>query len=195
MHGEKRERILRVLLNEPNGSLTKYRVAKLSECSTSWTIEYLQALEKKKLVKKTKVVNIESLLDLWESISRKPLHYDFFVESPVEFLKKIKIDYALTTYFAENLLNHYLFPSRADLYVIKDDLPKWKNKIVKFGLVGKGNLRVLVYDPHVLYKKRKIKGLWVASTPQVLLDLKKEGGVCKEAYDIMVKKYVRTKRD
>lgn len=195
MHGEKRERILRVLLNEPSGNLTKYRIAKLSEVSTSWTIEYLQALQKRRLVKGTKVVNIEGLIDLWESISQKPLRYDFFVESPSEFLKKIDVDYALTTYFAENLLNHYLFPSRADLYVIKNDLPEWKNKIVKKGLVGKGNLRLLVYDPHVLYKKRKVKGLWVASTPQVLLDLKKEGGVCKEAYDMMVKKYVRAKRD
>ncbi len=193
MHGEKRERIIRVLLNEPNGNLTKYRIAKLSDCSTSWTIEYLQILQKKRLVKGTKVVNIKNLIELWESISRKTKHYDFFVNSPSKFLKKIDMEYALTTYFAENLLNHYLFPSRADLYVIKEDLPKWKNIIVKKGLVGKGNLRLLVYDPHVLYKKSKIKGLWVASTPQVLLDLKKEGGVCKEAYDIMVKKYVRIK--
>jgi hypothetical protein len=195
MHGEKRERIIRVILNDPKGSLTKYRIAKLSECSTSWTIEYLHALQKKRLVKGTKVVKIKDLIELWESISRKPIRYDFFVKSPSEFLKNIDIDYALTTYFAENLLNHYLFPSRADLYVIKEDLPKWKDRIVKKGLVGKGNLRLLVYDPHVLYKKKKIKGLWVASTPQVLLDLKKEGGVCKEAYDIMVKRYVRIKRD
>ncbi|UCE37412.1 MAG: hypothetical protein JSW00_18460 [Thermoplasmata archaeon] len=195
MHGEKRERILRVLLNEPNGTLTKYRVAKLSETSTSWTIEYLQTLQKRRLVKETKVVKIESLLDIWESISRKPLHYDFFMDSPSKFLKKIDMDYALTTYFAENLLNHYLFPSSADIYVVKDDIPKWKDKIVKKGLVGKGNFRLLVYDPHVLYKKQKIKGLWVASTPQVLLDLKREGGVCQEAYDIMVKKYVRAKRN
>ena len=190
MHGEKRERIIRVLLNDPKGNLTKYRVAKLSECSTSWTIEYLQNLQKKRLVKGTKVVKIKKLIELWESITRRPVRYDFFVDSPSEFLKKIDLDYALTTYFAENLLNNYLFPSRADLYVIKDDLPKWKDKIVKKGLVGKGNLRLLVYDPHVLYKRRKIKALWVASIPQVLLDLKKEGGVCKEAYEIMVKKYV-----
>jgi hypothetical protein len=195
MHGEKRERIIRVLLNDPEGNLTKYRIAKLSECSTSWTIEYLQNLQKKRLIKGTKVVKIKKLIELWESISRRPLRYDFFVDSPSNFLKKIDLDYALTTYFAENLLNHYLFPSRADLYVIKEDLIKWKDKIMKKGLVGKGNLRLLLYDPHVLYKKRKIKGLWVASIPQVLLDLNKEGGVCKEAYDIMVEKYVRAKRD
>ena len=40
MHGEKRERVLRVILNEPGGSLTKYRVAKLAKISTAWTQEF-----------------------------------------------------------------------------------------------------------------------------------------------------------
>lgn len=191
MHGIKRERILRVLLNNPDGDLTKYRVMKLSRCSKSWTIDYLRNLENLKLVNKTKVLNKEKLLDHWFSIAQKPRHYDFFVQSPKEFLNDTNIDYVLTTYMAENLLNHYLFPSRTDIYIRGGDLLLWKEKICRNGLVGKGNLRVLVHDEHVFYEKKKIKGMWVASVPQVMIDLRREGGVCLEAYDMMVDKYVR----
>jgi hypothetical protein len=48
-----------------------------------------------------------------------------------------------------------------------------------------------VYDDHAMYGKKKINGLWVASVPQVLIDLRREGGVCLEAYEMMVEKYVR----
>ena len=51
----------------------------------------------------------------------------------------------------------------------------------------------MIYDEHVFYKKKKINSLWVASIPQIMVDLLKEGGVCLEAYEMMVKKYVRTK--
>ncbi len=191
MHGAKRERILRVLLNEPDGSVTKYRLAKLSETAKSWVIDYLRILESKELVKDTKVLDKEALLDHWFSITKKPKHYDFFVPSPEEFLLGIDMDYALTTYVAENFLQHYLFPSRTDIYVRESDMQHWKDAICKDGLVGKGNLRLLLYDEHVLYDKKKIKGLWVISMPQLLLDLRREGGVCQEAYDMMVEKYVR----
>ncbi len=191
MRGAKRERIIRVLLNEPDGSLTKYRVSKLSETSIGWTMEYLKELETSKFIRATKVLKKEKLLDHWFSITQKPKHYDFFVQSPKEFLRGVKLDYALTTYMAENLLNHYLFPSRVDLYIMEEDLLKWKDKISQNGLVGKGNLRLLIYDEHSMYKKKKIDGLWVASVPQVMIDLRLEGGVCQEAYDMMVEKYVR----
>ncbi len=195
MHGVKRERIIRVLMNQPNGSLTKYRIAKLSECSTSWTIEFLQNLEKKGYIEGTKVLRLKKLLEYWASIARKSLHYDFFVQSPTDFLRNIDMEYVLTTYLAENLLNHYLFPSRADLYIHREELEQWKKRIIKKGMVGKGNLRLLLYDPHVFYKKQRIKSFTVASTPQVLVDLRREGGVCLEAYEMLVKKYVRFKGD
>lgn len=191
MHGAKRERILRVLLNQPDGSLTKYRLAKLSETTKSWVIDYLRILENKGLVRGTKILDKEALLDHWHSIVKKPRSCDFFVPSPNEFLLGIDMDYALTTYVAENLQNHYLFPSRTDIYVREVDLPLWKKKITKDGLVGKGNLRLLIYDEHVFYQKQKVNDLWVVSMPQLLLDLRREGGVCQEAYEMMVEKYVR----
>ena len=48
------------------------------------------------------------------------------------------------------------------------------------GLVGKGNLRLLIYDEHTMYKKKRINGLWVASISQVMIDLTAE--LFKEGY-------------
>ena len=177
-------------MNDMGGELTKYRVSKLANCSIGWTMEYLKQLEEKELIIKTKVIDPEGLLDHWFSILQKPIRYDFFVDSPTEFLLKTDMDYVLTTYKAENLLNHYLFPSRTDIYIKKEDFPRWKEKISEEGLVGKGNFRLLLYDGHVFYNKQNIDRMWVASIPQVLIDLRREGGVCKEAYEIMVNKYV-----
>jgi len=41
--------VLRVLLNEHTGSLTEYGIAKLSECSREWVIEFLRKLETRDL--------------------------------------------------------------------------------------------------------------------------------------------------
>lgn len=195
MHGVKRERIIRVLMNEPGGTLTKYRISKQSGCSIAWTMEYLKNLERIGLVRRTKVLSVRAMYDHWASISEVPARYDFFVQSPRKFLEETGLEYAVTTYQGENLLNNYLFVSRVDAYVRSDDIQKWKSQIFGNGLAGKGNLRLMVADEHVFYKKQKVKGTWLASLPQVLLDLRREGGVCLEAYEMMVKKHVRKKHN
>jgi len=65
IRGRKRERVLRVLLNEPDGSLTKYKIAKLSECSREWVIEFLRKLEEQGIVKDTKVHDYNKLTEYW----------------------------------------------------------------------------------------------------------------------------------
>lgn len=182
-------------MNQPDGSLTKYRVAKLADCSTSWAIEYLQDLEEKGYTKDTEVIKYRDLLSYWADIVGKVHYFEFFLRSPTDFLRDVELEYALTTYQAENLVNHHLFPTRTDLYIRKDDLDLWKEKITKRGLLGKGNLRLLIYDSHVFYNKEKIDDMWVVSIPQLLVDLKREGGVCLEAYEMMVERHVRKKRD
>ena len=190
MHGEIRERIIRVLLQKPSEQLTKYRIFKEADCSLSWTMDYLKILENMNLLETTKVIDPRSLLMYWSEISKKPETREFFHPNIDSILSKTKLEYALTSYKAENLVNQYLFPSRTDLYINKDDLEKWKKDITSDGLVGKGNVRLLMSDEHVFYEKRKIDKLWVVSQPQLLLDLLKEGGVCREAFEMMVKKHV-----
>ena len=63
MRGKARESILRVLLNNPKEQLSKYKVAKLAGCSFPWALEVLNELQKKKLVKNTKVLNYKKLVD------------------------------------------------------------------------------------------------------------------------------------
>jgi len=64
-----RERILRILLNEPDGTLTMYKVAKEAGCSFSWVHEFLGKLEVIMLVEGTRVRNYEGLVRDWQKVS------------------------------------------------------------------------------------------------------------------------------
>ncbi len=187
MRGDKRERILRALLSSKE-ALSKSGLSKMAECSRQWVILFLRELEKKKLVKRTLPTGRKKLLQYWISISKKPKKYrSYMVKEPLELLKKTKMEYALTTYQAENIVQHYLFPSRVDLYARKNDLDSWHALMTKNGLYGKGNVRILIADEHVMYGKRIINGLSIVSMPQLIVDLANEGGPCKEAAEMLMK--------
>ena len=184
-------RIIRILLSKPDGSLTKYRVAKQAESSTPWVIEFLRKLEGLKLVDKTKVLNFDKLIDYCIEIMPKTRYFEFFVQEPLKLLKESKLDYALTTYGAENFTSRHLFLSRYDVYIKEEDIDKWKSLIIKRGLLGKGNLRLILAKDNAIFKEaQEIKGIRIVSMPQLLIDLKREGGVCMEAYNILVNRNV-----
>jgi len=181
--------VLRVLLNEPSGNLTKYRIAKLSECSREWVIEFLRKLETQGLVRQTRVLDYGGLIRFWSGVRSEPEHRDYMLREPLEFLRKIELSYALTTYQGENLLQHYLFPSRTDFYIREEDREEWHRLIAAGGgLVGKGNLRILVTDRHVFYNAIRRQELTVVSVPQLIVDLLGEGGPCVEAAQLLLKK-------
>ena len=184
-----KERVIRVLTNHLGGSLSKYKLAKLANTSFSWTHDILNELEKKKLIEKTKIVNFKKLMGYWLKIHKKPKIRVYSIQDPIKLLKRTKYDYALTTYMAENLLQRHLFPSRVDCYIKEKDLKKWHTFLCKDGLYGGGNFRVFVEDEHVFYKRQTINSLKVVSTPQLILDLFAEGGVCVEAAEMLLKKY------
>ncbi|MBU1204444.1 MAG: hypothetical protein KKA61_02145 [Nanoarchaeota archaeon] len=186
MRGDKRERILRVLLNSRE-ALSKNEISKRAECTRQWIILFLKELEKKKIIKNTEPTNRKKLLEYWLKISKKPKKIrTYMVREPLKLLKKTKMDYALTTYQAENLVQHFLFPSRIDLYIKEEDLDKWHTLMTKNGLYGKGNVRIIISDEHVMYNKRKIMGLFEVSLPQLIIDLIKEGGPCQEAAEMLM---------
>ncbi len=188
MRGLKRERILRVLLTEPK-PLSKNELSKKAQCTRQWVILFLRELEKKKLVKETKVVNPVGLIKYWLTIHKKPKKYrEYMVKEPVRLLKKTKLDYALTTYQAENILQHHLFPSRIDIYIKEEDLQSWHSHLLKEGLYGKGNIRIIVTEEQVTYGKRKINGLFIISLPQLIIDLYTEGGPAGEAAEMLLLK-------
>ncbi len=188
MRGLKRERILRVLLTETR-VLSKNELSKRAQCTRQWVIQFLRELEKKKFVKGTKVVNPTKLIKYWLGVHKKPKKYrEYMIKEPLKLLKKIKLDYALTTYQAENIVQHHLFPSRIDIYIKEEDLQKWHILLLKEGLYGKGNVRIVVAEEHVTYGKRKINGLFIVSLPQLIIDLFTEGGPAAEAAEMLLTK-------
>jgi len=188
MKGKKRERILRILLKNPNGSLTQYGIAKKAGCSQPWAHDYLKNLEKKKLIKNTKVIDIPGLFSYWLEINKYPTYREYNIQNPIEFLKKTDLKYALTTYHAETLTQHYLFPSRIDIYIQEQDIEEWHKLLTKHGLVGKGNMRLLLDDEHVFYSNIKKEGLRLVSISQLILDLLREEGVAVEAAHMLMKR-------
>jgi len=183
-----RERILRVLLNHPDGSLTKYKLSKMAKCSFSWTHEFLSKLEASGLVKRTKVKNYDELFNFWKEVRINSEKKEYMVKKPLNVLRNTKLKYALTTYQAENLVQNYLFPSRVDFYIEKDQINNWHELLTKGGLVGKGNVRILISDDHVFYNSFKREGLNIVSLPQLIIDLLAEGGVCVEAGEKLLEK-------
>ena len=181
-------RVARILLNEPNGTLTKYRIAKLADSGYPWIHNLLKKLEKENIIQKTRVRNFKSLIEWWKRWQPIPEYREYMIQKPLELLKETNLEYALTTYQAENKVQNYLFPSRTDIYIKSSDKLKWHELLVQNGLVGKGNVRILIGDDHVFYKSFQVDGFTVVSIPQIILDLYIEGGVGIEAGDMLLAK-------
>jgi len=177
-----------VLLNHPEGELTKYKVSQLSHCKYPAVHTFLTELEKAGVVKGTKVRKFKSLMELWLKIQVKPDTRDYFVTDPLGLLRKTTLEYAITTYQAERRIQNYLFPSRTDFYVHPKDKMEWHRLLSKEGLVGKGNTRMLIGNDDVFYNAQEIDDLVLVSTPQLILDLFNEGGAAVEAAEFLLEK-------
>lgn len=192
----KSRRMILELLHHPEGDLTKYRLAKETGTNISWVIQFLKKLEQEKIVKNTKVIDFNRLIDYYVSLCTKTKFFEFYIPQPLKYLKEISMAYALTTYSAENLVSHHLFPSRTDIYIKKEEVEEWKKEFFRIGLIGKGNLRLMVAHDNYIFKfVKKIRNLNVVDIPLLLIDLKREGGVCLQAYDYLVKKHVQEQRN
>lgn len=181
-------RVARILLNAPGGKLTKYRVAKLAGCGYPWIHTILKRLEADGIVEGTRVADFGALFSWWRKWQPAPKYREYMVREPLSALRNAGLGYALTTYRAENKIQNYLFPSRTDVYVRPNDRTRWHEFLVRDGLVGRGNMRILHSDEHVFYKSAHIDGLTLVSAPQVVLDLYAEGGVCVEAAEMLAAK-------
>jgi len=191
MRGKVRDRILRFLTNNPDGDMSKYEIARQTCATYPWVRKFLLNLEEMRLVKGTRVLDYPALLRYWQSVNIKSKYRDYMVKEPLKLLKNSELPYALTTYQAENLIQNYLFPSRIDVYIKEDDWKQWHDMISKKGLVGKGNMRLILADEHVFYKVFEKNSLKIVSTPQLIIDLMIEGGVCVEAAELLIKKVMK----
>ncbi len=184
-------RIILELLHHPAGTLTKYRIAKETNTNISWVLAFLKRLEQKKIITGTRILDLNRIIDEYITITPKPKALDFFIQNPLEYLQRTKLPYALTTYAAENFTSYHLFLSRYDLYIRENDLHRWKEDLFKKGLIGQGNVRLLIPPDEYIFKfvkqRKKVK---IVGIPLLLIDLKREGGACREAYEYLIGKYL-----
>jgi hypothetical protein len=188
--GEIKEQVLRILLNYPDGSLSKYRIWKLSEGSQTWVYDFINILEEKGYLDDTRVTDPRGLFEYWAENRVIPDEKHYMVRNPMQLLEDVEREYALTTYRAENLVQNHLFPSRTDIYCKTDDLEYWHSLLGKKGLVGGGNFRTLYGSNHIFFGSSRVQGYTVVSTPQLIVDLLVEGGPCVEAAEMLIEKYM-----
>ena len=186
MREKVKARILSVLLTEKQ-PLSKYKVGKLAGASFGWTHEFLAKLEQQGLVRKTKVVSPEKLIEYWLSFSKKAKYREYMLQKPMDILKGATPEYVITTYYAENLVQKHLFLSRLDIYVHEKDMEAWHAKAMSKGLYGKGNVRLLISSGQ-MFRGQKVKGYSIVSLPQLIVDLKMEGGPAEEAAELLLKR-------
>ena len=54
------------------------------------------------------------------------------------------------------------------------------------GLVGRGNVQVILADEHVFYDRQEVDGWPLVSVQQLIVDLYRTGVECAEAADLLV---------
>ena len=187
--GFNKERIIRVLLNHTEDDLTKYRLAQLSETSEPWTRQYTEKLEEQGLIEGTKVVAPAALYQAWLDQRIEPTQLELSLQQPMDLLAETDLQYALTTYQAENMHQGFLFASTTDFYITPEESSDWLAVVEENGLLGGGNTRIRVLDEHVFYNQKAIDSFSTVSVPQLILDLLAEGGPCTEAAEKLIDSY------
>ncbi len=192
LHMERRKvkaiRIVKHLLEKPGGEWTRYGLAKASGCSWQWAIELLGKLEERGLVSGTKVVDPMALLRYAASVAPPPTRtVECYHTRPVNLIRSSKVDYAITTTYAENEFTHLLFKTRCDVYVSEATMNLLWRRVADEGLLGRGNLRLMIpADPRVISEASLVHGIRIVSREQLMVDLMREGGVCVQAVEEMV---------
>ncbi len=185
----KTERIYRILLAVPHAKRTPYRIAVEADVSPSWVYRVLGRLSDQGVVHGTRVIDPDRLFDIWSGRRSMRLFREYHVKDPLSILKKAPGAYAATSYFAENLVGSYLFPRYYDVYIEPSDHMRWNGRLTAKGYVGRGNFRVLLDDPHVFWDGIDREGFHLVSPQQLIVDLLREGGECREAADLLMERY------
>jgi hypothetical protein len=187
--GFKRERLLRVLCNHPEGQLTKRQLADKAETSDGWTAKFTNQLEEEGLLEGTAVQDPRGLYDYWRETRVPPSELTVALQSPLDVVQDAGLKHAFTTYQAENAHQGFLFVSNTAVYVHPEETEEWLSVIEDHGLIGGGNTEFRVTDNHVFYRAETVNGLQTVSIPQLIVDLLDEGGPCAEAAERLIETY------
>lgn len=187
--GFKKERLHRVLLNHADGELSRYKVAKEADVSTSWAYDYLGELENEGLVEDAAVRDSETLYERWLETRIQPNSVRVSLQQPLERIRGSNLDYALTTAEAEQVHQGFLFPSTTAIYVREAEIEDWIDLVADMGFVGGGNTELRATDDHVFYNAQTLDDITTVSIPQLIVDLLDEGGPAVEAAERLMDGY------
>jgi hypothetical protein len=188
---DKVERIYRVLLSRRLGLPSWYRVAKEAGVAYGWAHRVLSGLEGDGLLEGREVLDPSGLFVQWASRRDRRVYREYHVREPAELIEKARMDHALTGYFAENLIGHYLFPRYHEVYIREENAAAWHGLMTSQGMVGSGNVQVIIADEHVFYERQEVDGWPLVSVQQVIVDLYRTGVECAEAADQLVGRLYR----
>lgn len=178
-----------MLLNHAESKLSRYEIAKEADVSTSWAYDYLGQLEKEGFVEDPTVTDPWTLYERWLETRIKPNTVRVALQQPIEKIRQSRLDYALTTDEAEQIHQGFLFASTTSIYVREDDIDDWLELVSETGLIGGGNTELRATDEHVFYNAQRVNGIITGSVPQLIVDLRDEGGPAVEAADRLLDRY------
>jgi predicted transcriptional regulator len=184
--GYKKERLHRVLLNHPTGELSRYEITKRAKVSKGWAYDYFDQLESKGFLEKSKVTDSVGLYHHWLQTRIEPNAVRVSFQQPLTQIREAGLEYALTTYEAEQIHQGFLFNSSTDVYVQEDDIPTWLDIIEENGLIGGGNTEFRATDEHVFYNAQTVNGVTTVSIPQLIVDLLGEDGPAVDAANRLI---------
>jgi hypothetical protein len=184
--GYKKERLHRVLLNHPGGELSRYEITKRAKVSKGWAYDYFDQLGSKGFLKESRVTDSEGLYQHWLETRIEPNAVRISFQQPLSQIQDAGLEYALTTYEAEQVHQGFLFNSSTDLYVREDEIPTWLDIIEENGLIGGGNTEFRATDEHVFYNAQTVNGVTTVSIPQLIVDLLDEDGPAVEAANRLI---------
>lgn len=187
--GFMKERLHRVLLNHPDGELSRSGVAERADVSLGWAYEYLGRLADRGLVDGAAVVDPRALYELWQETRIQPNAVRVSLQEPLDRIREAGLDYALTTDEAEQVHQGFLFPSTTALYVREDDIDDWLTLVEREGFVGGGNTELRATDEHVFYNAQTVEDVTTVSVPQLVVDLLDEDGPAVEAANRLLARY------
>lgn len=187
--GFKKEGLLRLLLNNPDGTLTKRKLGREVDTSASWTVNFTNQRAEEGLIEGTTVLDPRGLYDYWRDVRVSPSKVSVSLQSPVEAIQEFGAEHAFTTYRAENAHQGFLFTSNTAVYVRPDDAAEWNSFIEENGLVGGGNTEFRIADDGVFYNAETASGIRTVSVPQLIVDLLAEGGPCEEAAERLIERF------
>lgn len=187
--GFKKERLHRVLLNHPDGELSRYELTKRADVSKGWAYDYFNQLESDGFVYESTVQDPEGLYQHWLETRIEPNAVRVSFQQPLHQIREADLDYVLTTYEAEQVHQGFLFSSSTDLYVREADIPTWLDIIEETGLIGGGNTEFRATDDHVFYNAQTVNDVTTVSIPQLIVDLLDEDGPAVEAAHRLITRY------